>query len=102
MIGTMGMGRSNISVMVRTGDLCDTVLSDDCGREDVEAILAAAASAAREMLAGNRQVVEALRDALLERNELVGDEIAEVIVAAQGAAARPPVLVGPIGAIPTN
>jgi cell division protease FtsH len=102
MIGTMGMGRSNISVMVRTGDLCDTVLSEDCGRDDVEAILASAASAAREMLASNRHVVEALRDALLERNELVGDEIAEVIVAAQAAPDRPAIFVGPAGTVTTN
>jgi hypothetical protein len=34
------------------------------------------------MLTENRHVVEALRDALLERHELIGDEILEVIHAA--------------------
>jgi hypothetical protein len=38
------------------------------------------------MLAENRHVVEALRDALLERHELIGDEILDVI---HGAVADP-------------
>jgi hypothetical protein len=41
------------------------------------------------MLADNRHVVEALRDALLERHELIGDEILEVIHGAATAAANP-------------
>ena len=40
----------------------------DSARDEVTALLEA-----------NRHVVEALRDALLERDELVGDEIGEVI-----------------------
>ena len=38
------------------------------------------------MLEENRDVVEALRDALIERDELVGDEIIEVIDQALAAA----------------
>ena len=34
------------------------------------------------MLSRNRHVVEALRDALLERDELIGDEILAVITTA--------------------
>ena len=39
------------------------------------------------MLEANRNIVEALRDALLARDELIGEEIADVIVTAQKVAA---------------
>ena len=83
MVGSMGMGHSMISATVTGGDVCDAVLGNDRGREDVEAILGAAKAVASDMLSRNRHLVEALRDALLDRQELVGDEIGDVILAAQ-------------------
>jgi len=58
------------------------VLGDDDGREAVEHILREAKGAVTVMLGEHRRVVEALRDALLERDELVGDEIVQVAEAA--------------------
>jgi len=55
------------------------VLSSDEGREAVERILNDAKKSVHTMLDVHRHVVEALRDALLERDELIGDEIVEVI-----------------------
>ena len=60
------------------------------GAEDAEPLASpethgAARLRARAMLAENRHVVEALRDALLDRHELIGEEILDVI---QGAVAR--------------
>jgi ATP-dependent Zn protease len=51
----------------------------------VEHLLARSKGDARSMLEENRQVVEALRDALLARDELVGPEIIEVIQTARPA-----------------
>ena len=85
MVGTLGMGRSLISDGVTEQGICQRVLGTDEGREDVEQILQLAKAAAAEMIREHRHVVEALRDALLERGELVGEEIAEVIRGAGGA-----------------
>jgi ATP-dependent Zn protease len=49
----------------------------------VESILQSAKSEAARILADNHRVLDALRDALLEREELVGDEILDVIAAAE-------------------
>jgi len=55
------------------------LLSSDAGRAEVEDLLAAAKASVTQMLDDHRPVVEALRDALLARNELIGAEILEVI-----------------------
>ena len=60
-------------------NLTAKVLSSDEGREAVARLLAGARDEVTTLLEANRHVVEALRDALLERDELVGDEIGEVI-----------------------
>ena len=49
-----------------------------------EALLQAQRATALRLLAENRHLVEALRDALLDREELVGSEITDVL---EGAAA---------------
>jgi cell division protease FtsH len=87
MIGTLGMGGSLISEAVIDPDVCRRVLSSDSGRDEVETILERAKSSTAELLRHNSHIVEALRDALMERNELVGDEIGAVIDAAGGALA---------------
>jgi ATP-dependent Zn protease len=63
------------------------VLADDASRHEVEGMLDRSKEAVRQLLDAHRHVVEALRDELLERNELVGDEITGVIEEAIAAAA---------------
>jgi ATP-dependent Zn protease len=87
MIGALGMGStlsSRASIMVPgAGNLPAKVLADDAAREEVEQILRSAKANARTMVEQNRHVVEALRDALIDRDELVGSEILDVIVHAE-------------------
>ena len=88
MVGAVGMAGSLVSLAaVQQGALADSnlvgrVLADHDGRAAVEAILDDQKQVARELLSANRHIVEALRDALLERHELVGREIREVIESA--------------------
>jgi len=83
MIGSFGMGDTLIStaalVMPGNPNLASKVLASDGGRDEVEAILGAARAHVTELIGEHRQVVEALRDALLAHDELVGDEITAVI-----------------------
>ncbi|HUY29660.1 MAG TPA: AAA family ATPase [Acidimicrobiales bacterium] len=83
MVGSLGMGSSLISLdAVDAGlgrNLVTKVLASDHAREEVEEVLRLMKAVAREMLREHRHVVVALRDALLERHELVGGEILEVI-----------------------
>jgi ATP-dependent Zn protease len=87
MIGSMGMGSTLISVgAVQTpggGNLAARVLATDAGRDEVEGLLRRAKGEVRELLEANRSLVEGLRDALLERDELVGREILDVIASIQ-------------------
>ena len=89
MVGVLGMGSSLIAdtSMSLTGpsDATAKVLSTDAGRDEVERLLTRSKDDARSMLEHNRHVVEALRDALLDRDELVGSEITDVIQAARPA-----------------
>lgn len=103
MVGAYGMAGSLISLEASRapGDLVSKVLSDEPSRQAVEAFLGSAHSNAREVLLAQRHVVEALRDALLEHDELIGDEITGVIADAirRQAAASPrsgPVQSGPV------
>jgi len=90
MVGAFGMTGSLVSFAAAGGppgaNMVAKVLSDDTARAALEGILRDAKAFVRGLLEEHRSTVEALRDALLERNELVADEIEEVIVAAgQGA-----------------
>jgi ATP-dependent Zn protease len=58
------------------------VLGDGDGKRRVEELLDRQKERAREVLRENRDVVEALRDTLMARDELVGEEITNVIVEA--------------------
>ena len=73
-------------------NLVGKVLADEEGRQRVEDILEAQRERVREVLEENRDVHAALRDALIERDELVRDEILEVI---EKALARPTLTAGP-------
>jgi ATP-dependent Zn protease len=87
MVGSLGMAGSLISydAMAVAGaqNVVAKVLSTDTGREAVDRILNDAKAVVQRMLDENRHVVEALRDALLERDELLGDEIVAVVEAAR-------------------
>jgi cell division protease FtsH len=85
MVGSFGMAGSLISYeAISQGAISQTnlvakVLGDGDGKQRVEDILEAQRARVREVLEENRDVHAALRDALIERDELVRDEISEVI-----------------------
>jgi ATP-dependent Zn protease len=102
MVGSVGMVGSLISfAAIKNSGLNDTnivgrVLGDADGRARVDALLHEQKAAVKDLLSRNRHLVDALRDALLDREELVGREIIEVIDAAAAArtAPRVPKVVG--------
>jgi cell division protease FtsH len=84
MIGACGMGESLISIAAAgegalSGGLIDKVLSDKVTRAELDALLLTSRDAARQIITEHDAVVESLRDALLERDELVGTDITDVI-----------------------
>jgi cell division protease FtsH len=86
MIGACGMGDSLISVAATgdgllSGSLIEKVLGDTAARAELDALLISSRDAARQIVTDHGDVVESLRDALLERDELVGHEINDVIEA---------------------
>jgi ATP-dependent Zn protease len=85
MIGSLGMGSTLISsaALDMPGNIVSKVTAVDAGRDEVDELLRGAKDDVRDMLEDNRHVIEALRDALLERDELVGVEILDVIAGAQ-------------------
>ncbi|MGA8680065.1 MAG: AAA family ATPase [Acidimicrobiales bacterium] len=82
MVGNLGMGSTLASASVVGGSVASRVMASDEGRREVEELLRRAKADASDMLKGTSHIVEALRDALLARNELVGDEIRDVILGA--------------------
>ena len=91
MIGAHGMNDSLVSYLaIQNSSFSDTnivgrVLADDRGRDSVEALLQELKRDVKQLLTDNRHLVEALRDALLVRHELVGSEITDVLEAAAAA-----------------
>jgi ATP-dependent Zn protease len=82
MIGSFGMAGSLISIdAAHTGavNLVAKVLSDEVSRQRLDDILDRARSDVRELIGDHRYLVEALRDALLDRKELIGYEITDVL-----------------------
>ena len=87
MVGTLGMDETLFSyeaLHAPGANIVAKVGATDEGLARIEAILSRARSDVRAMIADHRPVVEALRDALLERDELIGEEILEVIRAVDG------------------
>ena len=90
-VGSTGMGGSLVSLAaVSAGAFNDTnlvgrVLSDSVTRPMVDELLTASKERAAALIHANRHLVEALRDALLEREELVGEQITAVLEAAGAA-----------------
>jgi cell division protease FtsH len=91
MVGQSGMGSTLVSFVAAPasalggGDLVSRVLGDTVARELVESLLARQKQEAHALLASHRHLVTALRDALLERHELIGHEIEDVLTAARDA-----------------
>jgi ATP-dependent Zn protease len=89
MVGAAGMTGSLISFAAVQGsafsdtNIVGRVLADADGRAKVEELLQEQKTAIKAQLEANRHLVEGLRDALLERNELIGPEIQDVLRAAQ-------------------
>src|SRR5437764_455280 len=85
MVGALGMAGSLVSYEavaegpVSSRNLTGRVLALQETRDRVEVVLAHQKERVARVLAENRDLVEALRDALVARDELVGEEIVEVI-----------------------
>jgi cell division protease FtsH len=87
-VGAAGMGGSLVSLAAYNQgpfggtDLVGRTLADPSTRPEVDRLLAVSKARARAMLDANRHILEALRDALLDRDELIGEEITAVCEAA--------------------
>ena len=88
MTGSCGMGETLISyAAIQNSAFSDTnivgrVLADAEGRGRVEELLQRQKVVVRGLLDSNMHLVAALRDALMERHELIGSEITDVLEAA--------------------
>jgi cell division protease FtsH len=103
-VGVAGMGKSLISVAamqptMMDGDPIRAVLSDPERKKEVDGLLESCRRQVRQLLESKRQVVEGIRDALLTREELIGDEIEE-LMAELGEREPLPVPVGGDGETP--
>ncbi len=83
-VGLYGMGKSLISVgpmlnPYTDGNPVQATLSDPDRRKEVDAILADCKAKIGMLLRQKRHVVEGVRDALLDREELIGDEIEQLM-----------------------
>jgi ATP-dependent Zn protease len=89
MVGAAGMVDTLVSFAAVQGsalsdsNIVGRVLGDGDGRQMVEKVLTTQRDAVRLLLAENRHLVAALRDALVERHELIGSEITDVLEAAR-------------------
>lgn len=89
MVGSFGMGSSLISYeaisngMHSSPNLVAKVLNDEVGKREVDEILRSHKDHVTLLLESKRHLIEALRDSLLEREELLGDEILAVIQKAE-------------------
>ena len=109
MVGAAGMAGTLVSYAAVQGsafsdtNLVGRVLGDPEGRSRVEEMLQEQKVLIRGRLEANQHLVAALRDALLDRSELVGKEIQAVLDAAGGARALEPTMIDLTdGAVPTR
>jgi ATP-dependent Zn protease len=90
MVGSFGMAGSLVSYdaiaegPIGSKNLVGKVLADQEGRARVEEILTSQRFRVTKLIEENRDVVVALRDSLIARDELVGDEITDQIEIAVG------------------
>ncbi|HSF26490.1 MAG TPA: AAA family ATPase [Actinomycetes bacterium] len=94
MVGACGMTGTLVSYAAvqnsafNDSNIVGRVLADERGRETVEALLQEQKTHVRRLVSEHRHLIEALRDALLERHELIGTQITDVIEAAARAHAE--------------
>jgi ATP-dependent Zn protease len=87
MVGQAGMAGTLVSFSAVQGSslsdpgLVGRVLADSDGRRMVEELLHEQREEVRRLLAANRHLVAALRDALIDKHELIGSEITDVLQA---------------------
>jgi cell division protease FtsH len=85
MVGAFGMGSKLVSYEAvnegpyTSSNIVAKVLSGDGTREEMEDLLHRQKDQVAYLLEQNRDLVDALRDALLEHEELLGDDIAAVL-----------------------
>lgn len=84
MVGAYGMGERLVSYEAidngpYSSNLVAKVLNNEDSRQEVESLLGRIKMEVTTLMRENKDLVEALRDALLERDELLGDEIMHVI-----------------------
>ncbi len=91
MVGAAGMVDTLVSFAAVQGSafsdsgLVGRVLGDTQGRAMVEDLLQRQKTTVRGLVSTNRHLVAALRDALMERHELIGHEITDVLEGARAA-----------------
>jgi ATP-dependent Zn protease len=88
MVGSLGMAGSLFSyeaIDTPQSNIVAKVASTEAGKAKIEELLEMTRREVRNVLDENRHVVEGLRDALLEHDELIGDEIGAAILAAANA-----------------
>jgi len=89
MVGAAGMTGTLVSFVAVQGgafndsNLVGRVLGDSEGRRRVEELLQEQKTIVKGKLEANQHLIAALRDALVERHELIGHEIGDVLKAAQ-------------------
>ncbi|MEE9533258.1 MAG: AAA family ATPase, partial [Acidimicrobiia bacterium] len=88
MVGSLGMGGSLVSFNSLDGGLfggntAAKVLGDTRARKAVNELLEGNKEEVTRLLSANRHLVEALRDALIKREELIDEEIMEVLEEAE-------------------
>jgi cell division protease FtsH len=92
MVGACGMSDTLVSLAaVQASGFSDTnlvgrVLGDGAGRSRTEELLQEQKVFVRGLLENNQHLVAALRDALVERHELIGHEITDVLETARDGA----------------
>ncbi len=103
-VGVFGMGKSLISAAampttMMDGDPIRAILSDPERRKEMDALLDDCRDRVKKLLLQKRHAVEGVRDALIEREELIGDEI-EALMAELGE--REPLEGLPVGFLTGN
>jgi ATP-dependent Zn protease len=93
MVGSLGLAGSLVSYRAVSDTVFDQglvgrVISTPETKRSVDALLRESKSDATKLLRANRRLVLGLRDALLDREELIGDEIIDVLETNGGARAQ--------------
>jgi cell division protease FtsH len=98
MVGVAGMAGTLVSFAAVQGsafsdtNLVGRILGDPDGRRRVEELLQEQKAVVKDALEANQHLVAALRDALIERSELVGKEITAVLDGARESGPPPAVI----------